>query len=224
MQVSAIDASAVGLQGSLMDSQAVFDPEAYFDGKELTTNWTCTNYQLWADILSSRREESLQILEIGSWEGRSALFFLNYLPKARIVCVDTFAGSIEHRSWPIWQRIWQLRGIEGRFDRNLAQFGERVQKRKENSLVALGELGIEGQRFDLIYVDGSHLAIDVYRDGVLAWALTAPGGIIIFDDYQRRRGPECELPHIGIDAFIETVKGSFEELFRGHQIVIRKHP
>src|SRR5205085_9399750 len=134
---------------STMQGDAAFDPESCFVGKELTTNWTSRNYQLWADILAPRREVPRQILEIGSWEGRSALFFLNYLPHASIVCVDTFAGSIEHRAWPLAQQESQLSGIEKRFDNNLAPFTDRVQKRKEDSLVALSQLGIEGRRFDL---------------------------------------------------------------------------
>jgi hypothetical protein len=207
----------------MMQGGVSFDPNAYFVGKELTTNWTSRNYHLWADILAPRREQPLRILEIGSWEGRSALFFLNFLPRASIICVDTFAGSIEHRAWPLSQRELQLGGIERRFDNNLAPFADRVQKRKEDSLDALGKLGLEGQRFDLVYIDGSHLAIDVYRDGVLAWVLVAPGGIIIFDDYQRKLGPERDLPKVGIDAFLTTVKERYEELFRGHQIILRKH-
>src|SRR5205085_11035594 len=114
------------------------------------TNWGLQHHQLWAEILAPRREEPLRILEIGSWEGQSALFFLNHLPRASIVCVDTFAGSVEHRAWPRWQRESQLSSIEQRFDLNLAAFADRVQKRKEDSLVALGKLGIEGQRFDLV--------------------------------------------------------------------------
>jgi predicted O-methyltransferase YrrM len=207
----------------MMQGGVPFDPGAYFVGKELTTDWTSRNYQLWADILASRREEPLRMLEIGSWEGRSALFFLNYLPHASIICVDTFAGSIEHRAWSHAQQESQLNGIEQRFDNNLAPFADRMQKRKDDSLAALGKLGIEGLRFDLVYVDGSHLAIDVYRDGVLSWPLVAPGGIVIFDDYQRPLGPERDLPRVGIDAFLETVNGNYEELFRGHQIIIRKH-
>jgi predicted O-methyltransferase YrrM len=206
-----------------MEGDASFAPEAYFVGKQLTTDWTSRNYKLWANIFASRREEPLRVLEIGSWEGRSALFFLNYLPNASIVCVDTFAGSIEHRSWPFWQRLWQLSSIEKRFDANLAPFAHRVQKRKQESLVALGQFGIEGRRFDIVYVDGSHVAIDVYRDGVLAWPLVAAGGTIIFDDYQRKRGPEKDLPQVGIDAFLRTVNEDFETLFRGHQVIIRKH-
>ena len=197
--------------------------ESYFVGKEFTTNWTSNNYQIWADTLAHLRDEPLRILEIGSWEGRSAVFFLNYFPHSSITCVDTFAGSIEHRSWSWWQRLRQLKPIEERFDRNLAPFGPRVRKLKDDSLRALGTLGISGQRFNLVYVDGSHLAVDVYRDGVLAWPLVSSGGVVIFDDYQRKLGPAMDLPQIGIDAFLETVKGGYEELFRGRQVIIKKH-
>jgi predicted O-methyltransferase YrrM len=207
----------------MMQSEETFNSDSYFEGKQLTTNWGLRHHQLWAEILAPRRAEPLRILEIGSWEGRSALFFLNYLPHSTIVCVDTFAGSIEHRAWPLAQREAQLSGIEKRFDHNLAPFADRVQKRKEDSLVALGKLGIEGQRFDLVYVDGSHLALDVYRDAVLAWPLVAGGGIVIFDDYERKQGSERDWPQVGIDAFLETAKQGYEELSRGRQIVIRKY-
>ncbi|HXW30548.1 MAG TPA: class I SAM-dependent methyltransferase [Xanthobacteraceae bacterium] len=205
-----------------MPLEPTFDPESYFAGKELTTNWISRNYRLWAETLAPLRQEPLRILEIGSWEGRSALFFLNYLPRASIVCVDTFAGSIEHRSWPLWRRLRQLRGIEKRFDRNLAPFGQRVEKRKEKSLAALGKLAIERRRFELVFIDGSHLAIDVYRDGLLAWPLLSADGIVIFDDYQRQLGPAQDLPHVGIDTFLEVIRGDYEELFRGHEIIVRK--
>jgi Methyltransferase domain len=196
--------------------------EAYFADKELTTNWAAEHYHLWAAILAPWRNEPVRILEVGSWEGRSALFFLNYLPRSSLVCVDTFAGSIEHRAWPPEQQHEQLSGIERRFDSNLAQFAGRVEKRKEDSLAALGTLGIERRKFDLIYIDGSHLARDVYRDGMLAWPLVRRGGIMIFDDYQRQQGPETDWPHIGIDAFLDATKGGYEELHRGRQIAIRK--
>ena|ERR1700687_2547279 len=197
--------------------------ETYFEGKELTTNWASEHYHLWATILEPWLEQPIRILEIGSWEGRSALFFLNYLRHSSITCVDTFAGSTEHRSWPRELQDTQLSGIERRFDNNLAPFADRVEKRKEESLVALGKLGIERRRFDLVYVDGSHIATDVYRDGVLAWPLVVPGGILIFDDYQRKQGPERDWPAIGIDALLATATEGYRELHRGRQIAIRKN-
>lgn len=37
--------------------------------------------------------------------------------------------------------------------------------------------------YDILYVDGSHLAADVLTDAILGWGLVKVGGIIIFDDY-----------------------------------------
>ena len=199
-----------------------FDPESCFTGKNLTTDWTSRNYQSWIDILAPLRDMPVSVLEIGSWEGRSALFFLNFLPRCMIVCVDTFKGSSEHHAWSFKRRISQLRLIERRFDENLAPFSARVEKCKEHSLVALGRFGLAQRRFDLVYIDGSHLAVDVYRDGILTWPLVAPGGIIIFDDYIFPVGLESDRPNVGIDAFLATVKDRYVELARGHQIIIRK--
>jgi predicted O-methyltransferase YrrM len=206
-----------------MSDQAVaFKPELCFEGKSLTTDWTSKYLVTWMGILAPLRDASLSILEVGSWEGRSALFFLNFLPHSKIVCVDTFEGSSEHHGWPLERRLSQLSGIERRFDQNIAEFAGRVEKYKENSLLALGRLGLANRRFDLIYIDGSHLAVDVYRDGVLAWPLLVPGGILIFDDYIFPVGPEHEQPHVGIDAFLGTIKNRYIELVRGHQIIVSK--
>ena len=40
------------------------------------------------------------------------------------------------------------------------------------------------ERFDLIYVDASHLALDVVVDASLSWQLLCGGGVVIFDDYR----------------------------------------
>ena len=76
-----------------------------------------------------------------------------------------------------------LRNVETRFDANIEQFGGRVQKIKARSADALAKLGVERRQFDLAYIDGSHLAADVYSDAVLTWPLIVRGGLMIFDDY-----------------------------------------
>ena len=72
-----------------------FEYAEWFAGKNFTTNWATHNFQTWNTLLSDRRDESLNVLEIGSWEGRSALFFLNYFPHCHLTCIDTFEGSSE---------------------------------------------------------------------------------------------------------------------------------
>jgi predicted O-methyltransferase YrrM len=175
--------------------------------------------------LAPLRKRSLRVMEIGSWEGRSALFFLNYLPRATLTCIDTFAGGQEHqeaaRRNPEEARI--LREIEKKFDRNTAAFKPRVEKIKAGSTDALIGLGLTNRRFDIAYVDGGHRASEVYADAMLTWPLIAEGGLVIFDDYEWKEAAEpLDNPGPGIDAFLKAIKGQYRVVMKGYQIGIVK--
>ena len=73
--------------------------------KTFSTDWAGNHFFYWAQLLDRLRDEPIRILEIGSWEGRSALFFLNYLPKSRIVCIDPFEGNAEHQREPYFRDL-----------------------------------------------------------------------------------------------------------------------
>lgn len=197
------------------------DYSAWFAGKSLSTDWTSRFFPLWATLLQSRRDEALDVLEIGSWEGRSAIFFLNYFGKCRLTCIDTFAGSPEHTLRHKWSD--QLAHVEQRFDSNLAAFGERVEKIKSPSSQALARLVTDERRFDLVYVDGSHHSADVQSDAVFSWPMVRDGGIVIFDDYEWTFfANEVERPKLGIDSFLSVQSGQYRELYRGEQVIIQK--
>ncbi|CAN0492089.1 unnamed protein product, partial [Phaeothamnion confervicola] len=154
---------------------------AWYAGKSFSFDWTSWHFPNWIKLLAPYRGRGLRVLEIGSWEGRSAIFFLNCLPKARLTCIDSFEGGIEHRKTPDSAAF--LRRVEKWFDANTAPFKKRVEKIKARSTDALVDLGMRRRRFDVAYVDGSHIAADVYSDAVLTWPLMARGGLVIFDDY-----------------------------------------
>ena len=197
------------------------DYSAWFAGKSLSTDWTSRFFPLWATLLQSRRDEPLDVLEIGSWEGRSAIFFLNYFGKCRLTCIDTFGGSPEHTSRQKWSD--QLAHVEQRFDSNLAAFGKRIEKIKSPSSQALARLITDERRFDLVYVDGSHHSADVQSDAVFSWPMVRDGGIVIFDDYEWTFfADEVERPKLGIDSFLSVHAGQYRELCRGEQVIIQK--
>jgi len=77
---------------------------------------------------------------------------------------------------------------------------------------------------DYIYIDGSHLAIDVLSDGVLAWSLLKDGGILIFDDYGWgiHTTDEKQKPKLAIDAFLAAYVGHIELVAAGWQVFLRK--
>jgi predicted O-methyltransferase YrrM len=198
-------------------SSAPYD--AWFKDATFTTDWTTHHFATWETVLRDRRDRATDVLEIGAWEGRSTIFWLNYFPTCRVTCIDTFAGSAEHHlAYPE-----QTSTIEQRFDANVAAFGARVDKVKARSSDALPSLGVAGRRFDFIYLDGSHRALDVYADACLAWPLIRSRGALLFDDYTWTDLPdEMDRPKLGIDAFLKAAAGSFREVDRGLQILIEK--
>lgn len=191
----------------------------WFKG-EYTSNWVWKNYFIWPRILAPLRGKPARILEIGSFEGRSATFFLRYLPHATIVCVDPFEETPEH-----FLGDWtpELAKIEQRFDRNVAEFGKRVEKIKSRSAPALARLAAEGRKFELAYIDGSHRRDDVTADSLGVWPLIGPGSIVMWDDYEW--GPDLppeERAQPAIDEFLRAHEGQYRLLAKNYQLVIQR--
>ena len=76
--------------------------------------WFCKNLNFLS--ISFKNVISIKnILEIGSYEGRSAIFFLNNFKDCNIHCADTWSGSDEHDNF-------DYNSIENNFDFNSSIF------------------------------------------------------------------------------------------------------
>lgn len=200
-------------------AQAVF--AGNIRGLEFSHTWFDGSIPLWVKLLSGLKAtgKPVEILEIGSWEGRSTVFLLGYFPNGRLTAVDTWQGGDEHRDFGA------LSALEQRFDANVAAFGGRVEKMKGLSSMVLAQIaGSRRECFDLIYVDGSHFADDVMLDAVFAWRLLRQGGIMIFDDYLWRieQYGWKKNPARAVNLFLRLCKGDFDLLHAGYQLAIRK--
>jgi hypothetical protein len=195
----------------------------WFKGKSFTTDFASAHLQTWADIFEPIREQPLSILEIGSWEGRSAIFFLEFFVRSRLTCVDTFEGGDSERVRdPVYSQ--SLSDLERRFDLNLSDYGSRYEKMKMRSLPALDKLVESGRLFDLIYIDGSHQRDDVLMDSIISWRVLAHGGHIIWDDYLYDMDRPSQAPKQAIDTFLSLNRGDFTLVHKGSQIIIRRLP
>jgi len=204
---------------------SIEETERWYDGKSFCTDWTSWHFPTWMTLLVPFRHRQARMLEIGSWEGRSALFFLNYLPQMKLTCVDTFAGGQEHQEAAAKspEDALLLRTVEDRFDANTGAFSDRLEKIKASSSDALIELGLSGRRFDIAYIDGGHRAREVYADSALCWPLMAPGGLVILDDYLWAEMPDpMDNPKPGIDAFLKSIEGQYRIVHNDYQIAITK--
>lgn len=183
----------------------------WYDGTTFTTDWSTRAFSTWDRHLRALKDEELKILEVGAWEGRGSIFFLNYFPGSKLTCVDIFTL-----------------GNEPLFDRNVgAKYGSRVRKIASTSTRALEELRSRNQQFDLIYLDGSHNTDDVMMDSLLAWPILKEEGILIWDDYQLLSAMPGSFashqdPKPAIDTFLEWKAGQFELFEQGYQVIVRK--
>lgn len=78
-------------------------------------------------------------------------------------------------------------------------------------------------KFDFIYIDGSHVARDVLEDAMLCWRLLKTGGVMIFDDYGWRKFKNPLLrPDLAINAFLQVFQEQYKVLHIGYQVAIEK--
>lgn len=172
----------------------------------------------WHAIFSENNlyEKNIEVLEIGSWEGMSSLFILSTLPNANLISVDTWGGADEHQGNAV------LDVIEDNFDKNIYAYRDRLSKFKGTSFEFFNE-NKNKDRFDLIYVDGSHHTDDVIVDAIKSFELLKIGGIMIFDDYfWVHYSKPMDNPAGAINAFLRLKKGSYEILSVYSQLLLKK--
>lgn len=188
------------------------------------SDWFTPQIPLWEQYLEEfKGKDDISFLEIGSFEGRSAVWLLTNIltgTHAKLVCIDTFEGSIENQT----KAGIDLTQIETNFDNNIKQSGssQKVQKIKETSVKAFQKLLLNS--YDCIYIDGSHTAEDVLSDAVMYFHLLKKGGVMIFDDYMWDEVgmKDLDTPQPAIDAFLAINRRKLDVLYKGMQVILRK--
>jgi predicted O-methyltransferase YrrM len=166
-------------------------------------------------------EKDITCLEVGSWQGLSTFFTLSYFNKASITCVDTWEGADEHQSGDAVESAI-LESVETIFDKNLAQFSNRIEKFKGTSYAFFNDK-FERDKFDLIYIDGSHHSDDVVIDAIKAFEMLKVGGVMILDDYLWiYYDREIDNPAGAINSFLRLKRHQIEFVCLDYQVIIRK--
>jgi predicted O-methyltransferase YrrM len=154
------------------------------------------------NILQAGLPSPARYLEVGAFEGGS-LALVHALLKGRVAAtvIDPFENYDELPSV-------DMPSIGQRFLANMQAIGAEVRVLRGTSVERLPELIRAREIFDLIYIDGSHAAIDLLGDAALCWGLLAKNGLMIFDDYRFRdyqngRTFQCKS---AIDAFATVVR------------------
>jgi len=172
------------------------------------------NYKVEGDLRRDVAADIRRKVEIGSYEGNSALFIANNFKNCDLIyCLDTWKGSDEHINY-------DSKIIEKNFDNNLKDF-KNVYKIKDNSDNFFLQ---NNNKFEVIYIDGSHLASQVYKDCLNAWSILQTDGFLICDDYIWSHYKKIQdNPCFAINAFLSTIKNQYNLLIvSNNQIIIKK--
>ena len=173
---------------------------------DFTSDWFSVRIPTWTRLLAGLCGNLVHCLEIGSLEGRSALWTLENVcshPDATLTCVD----------------IWSNVEVRRRFQANLNAPAGKVIQKVGPSWRELRKL--PPKYYSFVYIDGSHEARDVLEDAVHAFRLTAPGGLICFDDYHWERRRCHRFPKEAIDYFLRLWECEIEVVEKKSQVWIR---
>lgn len=195
---------------------------------KFTQNWFDGHIPQWESNCSGFAKRAKRIPKIGAFEGASTTWILDHLLSYRLsklITIDNFKGGIEHRDSRCAEQ-YSLESLETRFWQNIyrSEGRDKLQLIKGDYGPILTRLRVERvDSFDLIYIDGSHIAAHVISDAILAWPLLNSGGFLVFDDYKWDHYSE---PHdnsrLAIDCFLVCFAPFLEVVQLGYQVWLLK--
>ena len=203
-----------------VEPEEVSDP--YQQDYTFQTNWFEVHVPVWEAVLEDYvGEPGVQYLEIGLFEGGSAMWMLENVlthPTSHLTGIDPFEDTTSYEAnFPTYPE---------RFHSNLELSGaeDRATIIKGFSQTEMRDLPLE--HYDIIYIDGSHLLPDALEDLVLAWRLLEPGGVLIFDDYGGEGvstvQPWEEFPRRAANDFYWAFGERFDLLHKDRQLILKK--
>jgi spermidine synthase len=189
--------------------------------------WNDDHYKNFEKIASHFRREQkpIEILEIGTFEGRTAFYLLDNIPNSKVTVIDPDVGLNFRNNFAEWAK-----------DNDTSRFNWKC----DYSFPSLLEEYVNGKKYDLIYIDGDHFAPTVLEDAILSWRILKEDGIILFDDFNmkvednyfyishkefetyKENGCMWIHPREGIQSFLNLYKGQYKIFIDNYQIGVQK--
>lgn len=185
-----------------------------------TKTWFKGSQGLFEKYLQPLQGQKLKFLEIGTFEGMAAVWMIENVlthKDSYLVIVDPFAYL------GVGDKTIKFDEVRKNFLENTMPYQDKIILHERTSEEAWPSLLTLQDRYDVIYIDGSHKAKDVLLDAVFSWMVLKKNGILIFDDYTwGGQNPEHMRPKPAIDTFLLAYKDELEVLHKGSQVFVKK--
>lgn len=152
----------------------------------------------------------LRALQIGTYTGDATQWLLNNREIITIDDVDTWGGSQEEQHENL-----DFVPVEAYYDSRFKDESKVIKHKMTSDKF----FNTNTKIFYFIYIDGSHTALQTALDGLNAFKVLEPGGVIAFDDYLWDKGGKAFLePMRGVKAFRDVCEGEMKCLEDGYQM------
>jgi len=173
-----------------------------------------------SSYLKIQFQKQINVLEIGTYSGISLIEIIKCIPNSFGIGLDLWSNYDENI---LLTNINNLK-VKDSFHKNIKTAGleNRIKSIQSDSKTALIQFIKDGVKFDLIYVDGSHLLLDVYVDLVLSWEILEKGGYLIIDDYLYKYDDTLKSPFEAVNHFLKLYKDKYNILLLGYRVFLEK--
>jgi len=172
------------------------------------------NFNIWKSFLI--HIPNFEYLEIGTFEGRSALFISEFKNCEKIVCVDPYIDYNESEKYD-----FKMSDVFESVSQKIKQIQNKDIKliREKSDDFFLNNK----ETFDVIYIDGHHKYEYVKRDFINSMNCIKKDGILICDDFLWLKYEKLDENPIGaILECYDNYKKDLQILFINHQIIFKK--
>jgi len=171
-------------------------------------------------ILEKNKNKLIKILEVGSFTGISLINIVKRIPNSIGLAIDAWNNYDEENN----ELFKNMSCVEKVFHENVKKSQLPITSMKGDSVEKLSELMKNGEKFDFIYIDGSHLLLDCYTDIVLSWQILNNGGIMAIDDYPYLKDVDVlKSPYEAVNHFLKKFGNQCKILSKTYRVFIEKN-
>lgn len=177
------------------------------------------------DLKRFKDKREVQALEIGTYEGRSAVWLceniLNNVGSLYGCCLLTVDVKETKNAKDNIDELNRRAGFNICHRRIVSRSVEELTPQDLNAYVSYDRKW-EGY-FDFTYIDGDHSPKAIIRDALYAFNHCKVGGLITFDDYKLGPNlPAHKRPKLAIDFFLACFKDQLQIIHKGYQVTVLK--
>ncbi len=190
-----------GIFGDLLPEQQIVDIEKIALLSDFIPGMIDSNEGKLLFVLATSQCVSGDIVEIGSWQGKSSSFLARAIQisdNGKFFAIDHFLGNIESKEAYIVNQI-DLSDLESNFRKNLSSLGLQNYVKLINKDVSYAARKLLGHKIRFLFIDGDHSYDGVKRDYSLFKNQLTEDAIVVFDDFDSAR----EGSVLAIKEFIE---------------------